>query len=57
MTPWFFNVYMEAIMKDVKIRMGRREESGDCLASCMQMTEEELTAIVGRFIEVCRGEV
>ena len=25
-------------MKDEKIGMGRRGESGDCLASCMQMT-------------------
>ena len=36
-SPWIFNVYMDAVfMKEVK--MGRGEESGDCLASCMQMT-------------------
>ena len=36
MTPWLFNVYMGAVMK-VKMGMGRREESGDCLVSCMQV--------------------
>ena len=34
---WLFNVYMAAVMKEVKIGMGRREERGDCLASCMHM--------------------
>ena len=33
MSPWLFNVYMDAKMKEVKMGMGRREESGDCLAS------------------------
>ena len=37
MSPWLFNVYMDAVMKEVKLEMGRRGESGDCLASCMQM--------------------
>ena len=39
----------------------RREERGDYLASCMQMTyfvcgesEEDLRAMVGHFAEVCR---
>ena len=39
----------------------RREDSGDCLASCMQMTgffcgewEEDLRATVGRFADMCR---
>ena len=31
-------IYMDAIVKKMKMGMGRREESGDCLASCMQMT-------------------
>ena len=31
MSPWLFNVYMDAVMKEVKIGMERRE---DCLASC-----------------------
>ena len=59
MSPWLFTVYMAAVMEEVKMEMGRREESGDCLASCMQMTwflcgesEEELRAMVGRFDEV-----
>ena len=35
MSPWFFNVYIDAVMKEVKMGMERRGESGDCLASCM----------------------
>ena len=39
MSSWLFNVYMDSVMNEVKIMgMGRREESGDCLVSCMQMT-------------------
>ena len=38
MSPWIFNVYMDTVMKEMKMGMGRREEIGDCLASCMQMT-------------------
>ena len=38
MAPWLFNVYMDAIMKEVKMGMRRRGESGDCLASCIQIT-------------------
>ena len=34
-SPWLFNVYMYAVMKDVKMGMGKRGESGDYLASCM----------------------
>ena len=45
-SPWLFNVYMDGVMKEVKMGMGRRRvsflengiESGDCLASYMQMT-------------------
>ena len=32
MFSWLFNVYMDAVMKEVKMGMGRRGESGDCLA-------------------------
>ena len=55
--PWLFNVYMNAVM-EVKMGMGRRRESGDYPASCMQMTwfrdesEEELSSMVGRFVGV-----
>ena len=35
MFPWLLNVYMNAVMKDVKMRMRRRGESRDCLGSCM----------------------
>ena len=34
MSPWLFNVYMDTVM-EVKMGMGRREKSGDCLASFM----------------------
>ena len=60
MSPWLFSVYMDAVMKEVK--MERREESGDCLTSCMQMTYakpcmQNLGMMVGRFAEMCRKEV
>ena len=39
MSPWLFNVYLDPVMKELKMGMGkRREESGGCLASCMYMT-------------------
>ena len=38
MSSKVFNAYTNAAMKEVKMVIGRREESGDCLASCMQMT-------------------
>ena len=34
----FFSVYMDAVTKEVNMRVGRRGESRDYLASCMQMT-------------------
>ena len=37
MFPWLFNVYMDAMMKEVKMGMGRRGESRDYLTSCIQM--------------------
>ena len=37
-SSWLFNVYMDAVMKEGKIGMGRRGKSGDGLASCIQMT-------------------
>ena len=41
-SPWLLNVYTEAVMKELKMRMGRKgvrfqEEGRDCLTSCMQM--------------------
>ena len=68
MSPWFCNIYMDAVMKEVKIGMGRRgvrfQEEGregrfpgllyaDDLALCGEL-EEDLSAMVGRFFEVCR---
>ena len=38
MSFWLFNVYMDAVMKEGKLRIGRSGESRDCLASCMQMS-------------------
>ena len=45
MSPWLFNVYMDGVLNEVKMGMGRRRvsywrtrESGDYLASCMHMT-------------------
>ena len=38
LSAWLFNVYMDAVMKKVKMGMRRREESEDCLASCIQIT-------------------
>ena len=38
MSPWLFNVYMDTVMKEVKVGMGRREANRDYLSSCMQMT-------------------
>ena len=51
MFTWLFIVFMDAVM-EVKMEMGRRGESGDCLVSCMQMCEEleeELRAMMGHF--------
>ena len=57
MSPWLFNVYMDAVMKEVKMGMGIRGESGDYMASCIQMvqcgeSEEDLRVMVGQFVEV-----
>ena len=66
MSPWLFNVYMDAMMKEVKMGMGRRgvrfqEEEGRewrlpglLYAKTCGEQEEGLRAIVGRFVEVCR---
>ena len=31
MSPWLFNAYMDAVMKEVKMGMGRRRKSGSCV--------------------------
>ena len=38
MSPGLYNVYIDAAMKEVKLGMGRRGESRDCMTTCMQMT-------------------
>ena len=69
MSPWLLNVFVDIVMKEVKMGMGKKgvrfqkEERewifpgllhGDDLVLCGK-SEEDLRAIVGRFIEVCRG--
>ena len=60
MSPWLFNVYMDPVMKEAKMGMGRREESGGCQASCTQVIwfyvelEADLSTMVGCFAEVSR---
>ena len=66
MSTWLFNVYIDAVMKEVKMGMGRRGVRiqdeirewrlpgflyAEDLVLCGE-SEEELRAIVGRFIEV-----
>ena len=68
MSPWVFNIYMDAVMKEVKIIMGRRgiifQEEGiewrlsdffyaEDLVLCGE-SEEDLKKMVGRFVKVCR---
>ena len=68
MSPWLFNLYIDTVMKEVKMGMGRRgvrflEEGRECglpgllyindLVLCGE-SEGDLRALVGRFIEVCR---
>ena len=68
MSPWLFNVYINTVMKEVKMGMERRgvrfQEEGrewrlpglfyvDGLVLCSE-SEEDLRAMVGRFVEVCR---
>ena len=68
MSPWVFNVYMDRVMKEVKMGMGRRGVSflgdgrewrlhgllyTDDLVLCGE-SEEHLRVMVGRFAEVCR---
>ena len=58
MSPWLFIIYMGGMIKEVKMGMGRMGESGDCLASCIQMncgeSEEDLRVMVGQFAEMCK---
>ena len=58
MSPWLLNAYMDAVMKDVKMRMGRRGELGlpgllyaDDLVLCCEF-EEDLRAMMESFFGV-----
>ena len=66
MSPWLFNVYMDGVMKEVKMEMGRGRVSWDWrewrlpgllyadeLVLCGE-SEEDLKVMVGQFAEVCR---
>ena len=68
MSLCLFNVFMDEVMRELKMGMGRRgvrfQEEGreyrlhgllyaDDLVLCGE-SEEELRTILGRFIEVCR---
>ena len=68
MSPWLFNVYMDGVMKEVKMGMGRRGVSfledgrewrlagllhADDLVLCGE-SEKDLRVMVGHFAEVCR---
>ena len=68
MSPWLFNVYMDGVMKEVKMGIGRRGVSfledgrewrvagllyADDLVLCGE-SEEGLRVMVGWFAEVCR---
>ena len=68
MSPWLFSLYMDAVMKEVNIGMGRRgvrfqEEErewrllgllyADGLVLC-GVSEEDLRAMERCFVEACR---
>ena len=59
-SPWLFNVYMDGVIKEVKMGMGRRgmrfmEDGRECSNFVLYgKLEEDLRAMVGRFVEVCR---
>ena len=38
MSSWLLKIYIDAVMKEMKMAMGRRGEDGDCMVSWMQMT-------------------
>ena len=67
MSPWVFNVYMDAVIKEMKTGMGRRGvrflEDGRTwrLPGLLYADDlvlrgelEDLRAMVERFVEVCR---
>ena len=70
MSPWLFNMYMDAVMKEVKIRMGKMgvrflEEGREWRLLCLlyaydlvlySESEEGVKVMVRRFVEVLGGE-
>ena len=67
MSPWLFNLYRDAVRKEVKMGMGMREvifleEGREWILSCLHSddlvlggeSEENLRAMVGWVVEVCR---
>ena len=68
MSPWLLNVYMDRVMKEVKMGVGRKGVSfmedgrkwrfpgllyADDLVLCDE-SEEDLRVMVGRFAEMCK---
>ena len=59
MSPWMLNTYIDTVMKEVKMRMGRREENwlpGLLYADDLVLhgeSEEDLRVMVGVLL-VCR---
>ena len=60
MSPWLFNIYMDAVLKEVNMGMGRRGEwklPGLLYADNLVLfgeSEVDLKEMVGHFVEVCR---
>ena len=59
MSPWLFSIYMDEVLKEVKMRMERRgvsflEDGREGRLPGLLYAEEELRVMVGRFVEVCR---
>ena len=71
MSPWLFNVYMDKVIKEMKMGMGRRgvrflEEGREWKLPCLLYAydlvlcgelEEELRVVVECFVNVCRRRV
>ena len=71
MSPWLFNIYMDGVMKEVKMEMGKRGVSfledwrewklpvlfyEDDLVLCCK-SEKGLRMMMGWFAEVCRRRI
>ena len=60
MSPWLLNVYMDTVMKEVKMGMGKRGGRLPGLLYADDLVlygelEEDLRVVVRCFVGVCRG--